>query len=392
MQSHDGNESVSDVSYIDAEPVTGGYLDETFGTDGVVVENAIVGAFFDVALLSDGSVVAVFNQALDSRLFIYSSDGSSSVQVDLSDPSVDLTRAHTVVVDEDDNIYVAGREDGMRVCKFDSDGNLDTTFGEIANPGCYYRGAPPSSRAQDIIIHPSGDLILAGYITDVDDNFAVWRFTADGSLVWEYTYAVPGDEYQGEAVTVQGDRIIAAGTDASVAVERLIVVSLDFSGGDEIIQFNSGAGSLTFGYGIASAPDGSVVVAGHTIDPGAQNYVGMWNYPTDLSSVDFYTYTLTTGVGLGSIAYDIQYDCRDRIVTSGADQNVAVALIAMRTDDVFSIDTSFGDIDPTNGWFLFDDSSGNISQALIQDGLGRIYIVGTQNDGVDNHPLLMRLQ
>jgi uncharacterized delta-60 repeat protein len=128
---------------------SGGVLDPTFGTNGVVTTN-----------------VASLNDSFADAVATYPKAGTAN----------------------DGKIVVAGTvtnsqgswDQDMAVVRYNLDGSLDTTFGGsgqvITSVGA------SSDGAGDVIVQPDGKVVVAGWTGGRSSNFALVRYNADGSL------------------------------------------------------------------------------------------------------------------------------------------------------------------------------------------------------------------
>ncbi len=377
------------------QPATEGVLDVTFGTGGVIYENTIGGIFDDVGILSDGRVaVTYWSGGLQSSVFIYSADGVFEREIDLdADPAIDITRVRALAIDVDDSIFVSGNDDDMRVCKLTPEGNLVTSFGQVANPGCYRYGVSTTD-GWDIVIDDSGGLIVAGEDENGDDKLTVWRLTPQGSLDWIYQYTVPLRTMVAYGVATQGGHIVATGADDTAGL-IMVAVALDADGTFRGAITNPGSGLRTLGMAVAPVPDATFLITGSNVLLSGETELVLWNYDAALNLLDDQGYQFSTAPTTATNGVDVIFDCRDKPVATGDDTPLFVTdLIALRTDASLALDVTFGNQDPIDGWFVYDNSGTNDDGiAVAEDALGRLYIAGDADDGGGTlRPLLMRLK
>ncbi len=165
-----------------------GALDTTFASGGTVSTALPVQAshVYGVELQSDGSIVvgAQFFPASGPRsmaLIRYTSSG----RLDTSFGSNGIatftiggqsTYLNDIIVDEDDNIVVAGDCGGdLIVARFTPDGVPDTTFGN----GGYISGSYGST-ACSVALQSNGQIVISGVASN--GNLLVARFDPDGEL------------------------------------------------------------------------------------------------------------------------------------------------------------------------------------------------------------------
>ena len=186
-----------------------------------------------------------------------------------------------VTVQPDGKIVVVGHtysenDQDFAVVRYDTDGSLDTSFDDdgkvITSIG------QGEDRGNAVVVQQDGKILVAGHShngTDLD--FAVVRYDTDGSLDTSFgddgkvvTSISPGWDY-GQAVTVQPDGKIVVigyshnGTDFDFAVARYDAGgSLDTSfGNDGKVTTPIGPGEDR-GYAVALQRDGNILVAGHS--------------------------------------------------------------------------------------------------------------------------------
>lgn len=196
--------AASDSSFALLRYNANGSLDTTFGNGGIVTTN--IGNYFDsigrIALQSDGKIVAegftaTFTGSSNQRksdivLARYNPDGSldatfgngglviSDIDPDFADDALAL------MIQPDGKLVIAGadREDFL-VARYNSNGTLDTTFG---NNG--FTRTDMNNQSDDLaagaILQPDGKIILAGFAQQacctLQTAFAMARYTSNGLL------------------------------------------------------------------------------------------------------------------------------------------------------------------------------------------------------------------
>ncbi len=187
------NVTVTGTGYLPA-PLA---LDPTFGGTGSVALANLTPA---VAIQPDGKIVTAgmrynggSSNFFDFAVSRYNADGSldttfggtGTVYTDVSGQS---DKAYAVVIQSDGKIVVAGTGgDGPHffwdLARYNSDGSLDTTFGNGGkvvtnpNPNGYY------NEIWDLALQSDGKILAAGDTDNgTDGKFAVARYNTDGSL------------------------------------------------------------------------------------------------------------------------------------------------------------------------------------------------------------------
>jgi uncharacterized delta-60 repeat protein len=332
---------------------TNGSLDASGFSGGIVTADIGTGyldAADDIAIQSDGKIVAVSSRSNAFAVVRYDPDGSLDTTFD-GDGKVATAfdsiyaRGRAVVIQSDGKIVVAGTvsEGGLTgdiaIVRYNSDGSLDTTFdgdGRVITS----IGAQDDS-ADAVAIQSDGKIVAAGYSRTLSSvsNFALVRYNTDGSL--DTTFDGDGKLTTGSrcdvasAVVVQPDgKIIAAGSGWNdlndFALARYNTDgSLDstFDGDGIVITAISSSPPTTFrdsfrdsANAVAIQPDGKIVAAG-TSGSDSSNYgFALVRYNPD-GSLDTTFDTdgkVTTAIGnanSGSSAVAIQTD--GRIIAAG---------------------------------------------------------------------------
>jgi len=211
----------------------------------------------------------------------------------------------------------AGSLDGL----FDADGKATTDFG--AGDDC----------ASAAIDQPDGKIVVAGYASNgSDDDFAVSRYNADGSL--DATFDVDGkrmtdfgggmDNGFGVALQPDGSIVVAGGTDDGVDGDFALVRyapdgSLDpsFGTGGKVVTDVQGTDDRLAD--VVIQPDGRILVSGGSSDGTAYDFA-LARYQADGSLDDSFDHDglVTTDFGTGenrALGVAIQSD--GKIVAAG---------------------------------------------------------------------------
>lgn len=268
-----------------------GNLDTAFGVNGIVrtdLGNYDYG--YALAIANDGKIVMAGYSGSDNVDFAvvrYNSDGSLDttfgqggvhpgiVVTDLG--SNDYGRA--LAIQSDGKILVAGYSGGdnvdFAVVRYTSNGSLDTTFGQAgAHPGIVITDFGGADNGLAVALQSDGKILVAGSGGSNDDDFAVARYNSDGLL--DATFAqdgvhpggtvttnLGGNDY-GYALAVQedGQLLVAGSSGTDFALVRYT--------SDGKLDTNFGANGFTithwgtneYGYALALANDGKLLVAG----------------------------------------------------------------------------------------------------------------------------------
>lgn len=231
-----------------------GSLDTSFGSnnDGKVIIN--VGGLeeaLDVAIQADGRIVVVGTGGPGGNFVVLrlnangtldpSFGGSGTVLTDIGGNS---DTADGVALQADNKIVVAGDKSSsgyggdFAVVRYKPDGSLDSSFGTGGKVVTDLGGSnmPGSDAAYDVVLEPSGKILLAGRGGSSQD-FALVRYNLDGSLDGTFGNGGVvlddlGKEEQIEALALEKDgKIVGVGS-------RGDAVRSDFA----VARYLSGAG------------------------------------------------------------------------------------------------------------------------------------------------------
>ena len=190
-----------------------GQFDSTFGAGGKIRAYRYI---FDIALQSDGKIVAVVSQSQNLTTVRYNSNGTLDSTFGtggiVSTQVVTDGEAVAVAVQSDGKILVGG---GSRLAKtgrallyrYNSNGTTDTTF---ANNGSYQIGSVSGARVSEILIQPDGKIVMVAI-------GGIYRLNSNGTPDTAFGSSNNGIASTGIANTklaLQPDgKIVAAGRD-----------------------------------------------------------------------------------------------------------------------------------------------------------------------------------
>ncbi len=276
-----------------------GSLDSTFGSNGIVEATfpGVDSNAYALAIQPDGKIVAGGGTSdsnpakVDLALARYLSDGSldSTFGVDgrmTTDFSGNCDDASAILLQPDGKILVAGSAyDGsdydFALARYDSAGNLDTSFGAGGKVVTDLDGGQDYGNA--LILQPDGKIVVAGWAeVGSDYNFALARYASDGSLDSSFgsggkviTHFGDGESLANAAVLQPDGKILVAGaafdSDTDTRKEEFALArytsdgSLDptFGAGGKVTsdfgdQHNNAANAMVL------QPDGKIIVGGTT--------------------------------------------------------------------------------------------------------------------------------
>lgn len=277
------------------------------------------------------------------------------------------------------------------VVRLNEDGSFDNSFGEN---GLVVVDSGMSEVSSSMEIQADGKILVAG---DQNDKFAVARFNTDGSMDTDFgnegwaVVQVGGVWSWARDITIQQDGKILLGGYSLDNGNRMAAVRLntdgtpdgDFGNGG-IVNFNVGQGN-DFADGIAVQEDGKILLGGHkwvSNQPLRHDFVVV-RLNTDGSFDSSYG---TGGVASANIvnggnytaSMTVQEDGKAIIAGNTEDEgDWDVAMVRFNTDG--TLDSSFGD----GGKVSTDIHGGpDVGNAVAVQADGRIVLVGTTVDDV----------
>lgn len=173
-------------------------LDNTFGTNGLVVTTPQIGEAIALARQTDGKILTagriIGDATHQSGIIRYNSDGSLDNSFGTNGivvtPVSFLSVATAISIQPDGKIVVAGTYHTgdfaniyhMVVARYHADGDIDSTFGTngLAMPEVSF-----TEEVNDMVLQPDGKIIVAGAIAnDMSgaESFMLARFNGDGTL------------------------------------------------------------------------------------------------------------------------------------------------------------------------------------------------------------------
>jgi uncharacterized delta-60 repeat protein len=271
-----------------------GTLDNTFGSNGIVVTNlgAAVEGANAMVLQSDGKIIiggtSIGNLSnADFALVRYNINGTPDstfgyggiVKTDINN-SYDYVNA--LVMQEDGKIVACGTTAGpgpqdFVAVRYNTDGTLDNTFGS-GGKAVTVVGAG-TDEAFAALVQLDGKIVLAGASDAGNSNydFAMVRLNDNGSLdysfgSWGKVITSFGANDKGRAVILQTDgKIILAGSSVTGNNSDFAIARYNINGSLDYTFDYDGRATTDFGSGydaanaIATQSDGSIVVCGTSL-------------------------------------------------------------------------------------------------------------------------------
>jgi uncharacterized delta-60 repeat protein len=229
---------------------TGGALDGSFGVAGEVA--TAVGPGDDdataLAMVANGKIVLAGSSSNgsddDFALVRYNGGGSvdgsfgAGGQVRTSIGSGN-DRPYAIAAQSDGKLVVAGSsfngsDDDFAVVRYNADGSLDTSFG---TGGVVTTPVGPADDVARAIAITNGKLVVAGSSSNgSDDDFAVARYNADGSLDVSFgtsgvvtTPVGPGNDVA-RAIAITNGKLVVAGSSFNGSDDDFAVARYDGNG------------------------------------------------------------------------------------------------------------------------------------------------------------------
>ncbi|MCP4104979.1 MAG: sulfatase-like hydrolase/transferase [Desulfobacteraceae bacterium] len=259
-------------------------------------------------------------------------------------------------IQPDGKIIIAGEShEDYLVMRYDSNGNLDPSFGYSGWVTTDISNAHDSLRG--IAIQPDGKIVVGGYAGDSD--FAVVRYDSSGNLDASFgdggkvVTDIGSTDLAYDTVLHSDGRIVLVGkSDVNGADTDFAVVCYDSNGNLDpafgnggIVTTDIGTGSIDSARGAAFQPDGKIVVVGETAATGDSDtdfIIVRYNSNGELDTTfgNGGKIIADIGTGTGDQAAKPHILADGKIIVRGtSDQDFAI----VRYDSSGNLDTAFGD-------------------------------------------------
>jgi uncharacterized delta-60 repeat protein len=297
-------------------------------------------------------------------------------------------QANAVLVQPDGKIVTAGfslNEADFEVVRYNANGTLDPGFGTGGKVATVFTG---TEQANAVLVQPDGKIVAAGYTTGANEDIAVARYTANGTLDSGFgtggkvTTSIGASDDAGFGAVLQPDgKIVVAGGTFNGSSEDFAVVRYNANGTLDS-SFGSGGKVTTslgshndFGQAVVLQPDGKIVVGGYT-STGTAIVFAVVRYNTN-GSLDTSFGSGGKVIAPGSAteeALGVALEPDGRIVLAGLTIVGVGDFDVMRFNTDGSLDTSFG----SGGKVTTDVTPGqfDVGRAVAVQPDGKIVVTG----------------
>ena len=307
-------------------------------------------------------------------------------------------------IQPDGKILVAGYSNNasnkdFAVVRYNTNGSLDTSFdtdGKVTTPV-----GGSDDIACSIALQPDGKIVVGGYTFNGSNyNFAVVRYNTDGSLDTSFdtdgkvTTVIGTGNDVGYSVALQADgKIILAGYTTGANIDFAVVRynangSLDTSFDTDGKVITPVGTTNDYGRSAAIQADGKIVVGGY-ISNGASYNFAVVRYNTD-GSLDTAFDTdgkVTTAIGTTSLANYLVIQTDGKILLAGYSAGTTNDFAVARYNTNGSLDTSFDtDGKATTDIGGYDD----VVNSLVLQSDGKIVVAGESGNGTSDDFALVR--
>lgn len=244
-----------------------GSLDNTFGTNGIVVTPFGTGDEYGlcIAIQADGKILLAGYSGNsgneDVALVRYNVNGTLDTSFDsdgkiLTPIGAGTDAAWSLTIQQDGKILLGGwsndgSQDNFALVRYNTDGSLDADFdgdGKVVTPV-----GSGGSNGRGVAVQNDGKIVLAGSASNgVNSDFAIVRYNNNGSLD-------TGFAGSGKAITAVGSSTDYAHSAAIQADGKIVVAGYSYSGTNAdfaIVRYNAN-GTIDAGFD----NDGKVIVS-----------------------------------------------------------------------------------------------------------------------------------
>ena len=400
-----GNANVTDVAVHCTTPLVPLGLDTSFGTGGLV--STPVGGLGQgeaVVIQPTGGIVTAgwrtvsTGGATDFALTRHDQSGNLDKSfgtdgIATTDLGGDHDQAFGAAVLGDDGIVVVGRTNALGILKtafgvvrYLPDGTLNGNFGNGGIVTTPFSGK--GAQANAVAVQPDGKIVVAGSAfasNGVDEDFAVARYNADGSLddsfgahgITTIDLGTENDFAKGLAIESDGKIVLGGNATEDVGLVRLLpngTLDPTFGNlGKSVTKIGLGADVN----GVALTSDGGIRIAGSTVGAISQNHdflLAGFRADGTLNLGFGHFGFVTTDFGQGDdFAENLVVDDQGEIILVGRASSDTIVDLALAS---YNPDGSLGDFG-RGGIFTTDfHGLGDFGQDLVIDSQNRIIAAG----------------
>jgi uncharacterized delta-60 repeat protein len=378
-----------------------GQLDPSFGNGGLVTTRFPVSSndsARSVAIDGLGRIVVAGSSEAEFAVTRYTTGGALDTSFGgtgiITIPFNSTAAAYGVAIDSLNRVIVAGRivlgtESDFALARLTAAGTLDTSFNGSGRLTIDFGG---TDIAYGVAVDSQDRIVVAGYTTGFNDDFAVARLTVAGALDTSFDgdgkqiidFGGSNDRAYGVAIDSQ-DRVVIAGYKSAanhhIAVARLTsagALDTGFNGnGKQTVAFGAGPDDA---YGVAVDSMDRVVVAGSTYNGSTYDHALARLTSTGVLDSSYDSngkLTIASGATF-SYAYSVAVDSQDRAVVATLASNATdVDFGVFRVTSIGALDASFNgngqqsvNFGPTN----------DLAYGVAVDSLDRIVVAGQAGD------------
>ena len=401
-------------------------LDPDFGTEGEATSTAFGGDRSAMALQADGKIVMVGGTFADFILARFDADGSldtgfgvdGKVTTDMGS-GLRSEEALGVAIQPDGKIVVVGYTsipstppaprlpDTFALARYNSDGSLDTGFGDGGKVSGNVNG-----RAFAVAIQDDGKIVVAGEFTFDSTNgndfgdFTVARFVTNGNLDASFGSSGTGQIVTDIGLSTNAAQNLVLQSDGAIVVSGKPQGSTAGFDHTDVVRYNAngsiddsfgGDGKVTLpgmaiGEGLALQGDGKLVLVGSVetaVPPATSIEFAVMRLDADGSVDEAFgdgNGIVTTGIsGRGDAARAVALQGDGKIlVAGGSNQQLNSNFAVARYDTDGTLDATFGnDGTLTVDFFGFAD----VAESVAVQPDGKIVLGGLARDNVDGYGL-----
>jgi len=318
-----------------------------------------------------------------------------------------------VLIDNNNKIIIAGRIDtqfdrDLIIWRYSPDGLLDTSFGRDGTGIVTHDGAANFVSDYDegsaVVLDQKNRILVTGFSVnrDGDIEMATWRYNYDGTIDKSFnqkgfiTHKISAGEgstdYGNDIIVDKNGKILVVGSaNGNLVILRYNedgTLDASFDNDGIVVHENAVVGNrVNRGLSIALDTSGKILVTGISAN-GTNNDMAVWRFhkngvlDTSFDSDGIFIYD-SGGKDSGNSVI-ISKDGGILIVgSSGIGRN----LVVWKLNDDGTLDLSFDN----QGLFVFDSGGIDVGVDIVQNGMGKLYVLGVVNDSVDNDLLIICL-